>query len=293
MGRAPRIGIVGDAGVDLTFRISSGADEKAVVEDAERGLGGTGANAAVAAANLGSEVRLSACLGDDALGPWVLQALRAAQVGTDLTTMAIGRTEVAVALVEEAGRRLFVDPGIGYVHDGRHALELRSWADVLYLTHVEPDLVQLASAFGGAMTIVGIEPGEFNRPGWHEALGTTDIVLTNQAGASGAWAAVSGLRTAVIVTAGASGAILLSNGNRLGIPAPTVIAVDETGAGDCFAGTLAHYLGSGHDLESAARRAVIAASLSTTRLGTQTAFPSSLEIEDLRAKSDLSVDRQL
>ncbi len=270
--------MIGDAAVDLTFRVSTGPDEKASVDEAERGLGGTGANAAVAAARLGAQVRISCTVGDDPLGPWVLEALRSAGIGTELCVAGAGRTEVAVVLIEESGRRLFVDPGVGYRHELEQATELAGWADVLYLTHVEPELVQLVAESGGVTVVVGVEATDLATAPWREALERVDVVITNQAGAAAAGAALSGSSAALIVTAGADGAVLVRNGVEMVITAPSVVAVDATGAGDCLAGVLCQSLGLGRDLETATRRAVAAASLSTTRLGTQTAFPGADEL---------------
>jgi ribokinase len=283
LDRPPRIGVVGDAGVDLTFRVSSGADEKAVVDDAERGLGGTGANAAVAAALLGADVRFTGAIGDDALGPWVSAALAARNVATDLVRTTPGRTEVAVVVIEAGLRRLFVDPGIGYQHDRDAILELRSWADVLYLTQVEPELVRTAANGPGALVVVGVEAAELAAGDWRRSLEHADLVLTNSPGADGVLATVELARTSVVITAGAAGAMLAQAGSRTSIAAPSVVAVDATGAGDCLAATLCRELAIGLDLPSAVRRAVLAASLSTTRLGTQTAFPTASELDEFAA----------
>ncbi|WP_311212625.1 MULTISPECIES: PfkB family carbohydrate kinase [unclassified Arthrobacter] len=61
---------------------------------------------------------------------------------------------------------------------------------------------------------------------------------------------------AVLVTKGEAGALLLSAGAALGIPAPRTNVSDPCGAGDRLAGSLAVHLGLGLDLEQAAARAV-------------------------------------
>jgi len=58
------------------------------------------------------------------------------------------------------------------------------------------------------------------------------------------------------------------------IPAPHVDVVDATGAGDCLAGALCHFLAGGRLLEEALRLAVVAASLSTRGLGANGALPT-------------------
>ena len=56
-------------------------------------------------------------------------------------------------------------------------------------------------------------------------------------------------------------------------------AVDATGAGDTLNGALAAGLAGGLDLETAARRAVVAASLSVTRAGAREGMPTVAELE--------------
>jgi ribokinase len=57
------------------------------------------------------------------------------------------------------------------------------------------------------------------------------------------------------------------------VPAVKVEAVDPTGAGDAFIGSLAVYLGEGMSLRDAVLRANAVAALSVTRIGTQVSFP--------------------
>ena len=55
-------------------------------------------------------------------------------------------------------------------------------------------------------------------------------------------------------------------------------AVDSTGAGDAFIGSLAVYLAEGSSLREAVRRANTVAALSVTKAGTQTSFPTRAEV---------------
>ena len=63
------------------------------------------------------------------------------------------------------------------------------------------------------------------------------------------------------------------------IKAPRVKAVDATGAGDALNGALAAALATGAGLEAAARRAVMAASISVTRAGAREGMPMLAELE--------------
>jgi ribokinase len=84
---------------------------------------------------------------------------------------------------------------------------------------------------------------------------------------------------AVVVTLGAAGALVVPAGDEaLAIPAPRVVPVDTTGAGDAFNGALAAGLAVGLPLDAAARQAVAAAGLSTTRAGARGGMPTAAEL---------------
>jgi ribokinase len=82
----------------------------------------------------------------------------------------------------------------------------------------------------------------------------------------------------VIITLGSEGAILWDKSvqRNFYIPATQVNAVDTTGAGDCFIGTLAFCIARGNDLPTALKQAVANASDSVRRKGTQFSFPYGL-----------------
>ncbi len=71
----------------------------------------------------------------------------------------------------------------------------------------------------------------------------------------------------VVLTVGAGGAVVASAGSCLHIPAPSVSAVDTTGAGDVFVGTLAALLAQRHSLHRAVSAAVDSASASVAFSG--------------------------
>ncbi|HEY4190005.1 MAG TPA: PfkB family carbohydrate kinase, partial [Candidatus Limnocylindrales bacterium] len=84
-----------------------------------------------------------------------------------------------------------------------------------------------------------------------------------------------GVGQALLVALGAAGAVLVRrDGPPVDIASPRITAVDATGAGDTLNGALAAGLAAGMDLETAARRAVVAASLSVTRPGAREGMPT-------------------
>jgi 2-dehydro-3-deoxygluconokinase len=73
---------------------------------------------------------------------------------------------------------------------------------------------------------------------------------------------------AVALTRGVEGVLLDDGGELVEIPAiPAPVVVDQTGAGDSFAGTVTARLALGDPLVDAVRLGVAAASLSVTGLG--------------------------
>jgi ribokinase len=84
----------------------------------------------------------------------------------------------------------------------------------------------------------------------------------------------------VVVTLGAAGALVVAADRpAVAIAATSVEPVDTTGAGDAFNGALAAGLAAGRPLDEAARLAVAAAGLSTTRPGARGGLPTATELQ--------------
>jgi ribokinase len=82
---------------------------------------------------------------------------------------------------------------------------------------------------------------------------------------------------------GESGALVVGGEEITHVPAPRVHAIDTTGAGDAFCGSLAAGLAGGLSLVGAVRDAVRVAAQSTLRRGALEALPSAGEISALLA----------
>ena len=87
---------------------------------------------------------------------------------------------------------------------------------------------------------------------------------------------------------GSRGAFLAGIGVSQFIPAHKVKAVDATGAGDVFNGSLAVAIAEGKPLLRAATFANAAAALSVMRLGAQASAPTRKEIDKLMATTKFS-----
>ena len=73
--------------------------------------------------------------------------------------------------------------------------------------------------------------------------------------------------------------MLLQGNAVVTIPAVPVAAVDPTGAGDAFIGSLAVFWAETGDLCEAARRANAVAAMTVQRAGAQAAFPTRGEVD--------------
>jgi 2-dehydro-3-deoxygluconokinase len=93
------------------------------------------------------------------------------------------------------------------------------------------------------------------------------------------WCHAQGARR-VVLKIGPEGAIVSEDGERIPIAPHAVTAVDATGAGDCFDGTLLARWAAGDALSRAARHACVAAALATTGYGAVAPLPTAMEVAE-------------
>lgn len=92
----------------------------------------------------------------------------------------------------------------------------------------------------------------------------------------------------VVLKLGAEGCIAADRTQRIRIAGHRVSAVDATGAGDCFDGTLLARLAQGDLVEAAARFANAAAALTTTGFGAVAPLPRAVEVANFLSRSACS-----
>lgn len=311
-----RVLVVGSVNVDLVITAERLPEAGETVTGGmfTRHMGGKGGNQAVAAARLGAPVSLVAALGGDELGSEARRALEAEAV--DLAAIATVRdaaTGVAIIVVGGGGENLIVVAGgandslsVAHVRDALDTFA-PSHGDVVLVGHEIPTAAALeALRLGreaGATTILNPAPAEgLDR----SSFGLADVLTPNRRelaalvaaerhrtgrsphGDDPARAAASLLEPgpegagagAILVTLGAAGALLVRRGaDPLTLAAPHALAIDSVGAGDTLNGALAAALAEGRTLEEAARRAVVAATLSTTRAGAREGMPTVPQLE--------------
>ena len=306
MMKPPSLCVVGSANVDLTIRTARfpRPGETVAGHSLNIGMGGKGANQAVAAARLGASVAFVARVGNDAYGTEAIRAYQAE--GVDVTYIrrdANLPTGTAAIVVDDAAENYIIAvPGANAAltpEDVRRAAPAIQKAQVV-LSQLETPLEATLEAFALArtadvLTVLTPAPA-MELP--DELFRLCDVCVPNKtemerlAGTScqsrsEILAAANRLRSRgvriVVVTMGRSGALLFDDVGVTEIPAVEVKAVDPTGAGDSFTAALAVYLAGGLELRDAARRASSVAALTVTRLGSQSSFPRSAEVEELMA----------
>jgi ribokinase len=302
-----RICVVGSCMIDLISMVPRlpSMGETLVGRSFQIGYGGKGANQAAAAAKLGARVSMVSRVGKDVFGDGTLANLRS--LGIDATYVSRDDQRfsgVAPILVDdEAQNAIVIIPGANYgiTSDDVRAARAEIEAADIVCCQLEVPVEATLEAFrvaraAGVMTILNPAPAA---PLPDELLALTDICVPNEIEAqmlthrrvktvTEATAAAQDLSTrgprAVIVTLGSRGAVLVTGEVKMYVPPVHVHAVDPTGAGDEFIGALAVSLAEGRALVDAVHRAVAAAALSVTHIGTQVAFPLAADVDQMLAE---------
>jgi ribokinase len=284
------ITVVGSCNVDFVVPVATlpGPGETVLGGDHLRAPGGKGANQAVAAARLGSQVAFVGCVGDDDLAATTRNALT--EAGVDLRWLhEVPNTPSGIALItvsDDGENTIAVSPGANARLGPEHikaASAFLAKSDVL-LVQLEVPLAAVEAAMQAAGGQVLLNPAparELRILDWVDVLIPNRSELGVLAGAAEPTTideAVALARSlqgpdAVVVTLGADGALVVKGDRVEHVPATPVDAVDTTGAGDAFCGALADALARGSELVEAAEWAVRVAGISTTQRGAQTGMP--------------------
>ena len=210
--------------------------------------GGNAVNVAVHARRVGRRRHTSGCLGTDAAGEAVLQALRAEGVDTSLTRIVNGPNASADVYVQD-GNRVFGQgrPGVSRFTLSPEDLVAAGRYDVVHTgecSHMEAQLPTLATAARQLSF-------DFSERPWDYVASTppTSTSPSRRARAATAMTPSPGRRSSrslgprtVAVTLGAAGAVLLDRDGLVYSPAGDVRVVDTLGAGDAFIARLLHGL---------------------------------------------------
>jgi ribokinase len=277
------IAVVGSINLDLVVAVDRhpAPGETVVGGDCRQLPGGKGANQAVAAARLGSEVAMVGRVGADAQGAWLREGLWTERVDVEhVREDRVAPTGVAMIAVDARGENtIVVSPGANARVDARDvaaASDVVRGAEVVLVQHEVPAAaVAAAIATAGGTVVLNPAPAR-------GLAAPVDVLVPNRgeletlAGGRGDPVTLARSITAaraVVVTLGEEGAVVVEGDRAERVRAPHVEAVDSTGAGDAFCGALAEAMAGGATVVEAARWAVRVAAVSVTRPGAQGGLP--------------------
>jgi ribokinase len=299
--KIPKICVVGSANMDLLSKVPRlpNKGETLVGHYFQMGCGGKGSNQAVMAARLGAHVSMVARLGRDPLGEIMFKNYL--EQGIDTRWVFWDEEHfsgVAPILVDDEGNNtITIVPGANMAlspDDVAQASDVIQSADVV-ICQLEIPIETTLRAFQiakakGILTILNPAPaapipdelirlGDIIAPNETETTSLTGLPVEtfDQAILASKELVARGART-VIITMGERGVCVLDEEGASHLPAFKVQAIDSTGAGDAFIGSLAYFLAQGQPIRDAIVASNAIAAISVTKVGTQVSFPSWNEI---------------
>ncbi len=303
MSERTGVAVVGSINADLTVFSSPlpRPGETVTGESFSMGLGGKGANQALAAARAGVPTYMIGAVGDDAFADLTLSTLRSAGVDVSKVATLEGPTGIAhvrvnthsgqndIVVVPHANARLVADDA---------AAALRALADVVSVVLIQleipiPVVARVSEVCRELGLTLLLDPAPAQRlpdaswagvsvakPNESEAAQVTGLPVTDHATAvaAGRWLVDRGVTIAVI-TRGSAGATVVEAERVTELEPFAVRAVDTTAAGDAFSGALGAGLAAGLPFPAAARRAMAAAALAVTVRGASSSLPTADAID--------------
>lgn len=300
---APKICVIGASNIDLISyapRLPK-MGETLPGTRFQMGFGGKGANQAVMAAKLGAEVAMITKVGEDIFGRDTLKnyetlgfdthyVLFTDQASTGVAPIWVDESTGNNAIIVVAGANDLLSPAD--VVAARSAITNAQIVVCQWECPLETTLAALRiGRDAGVMTLFNPAPARAELP--PEAYQLSDILSPNESETellSGR--SVATLEEAeaaarillgrgagrIVLTLGERGSLLVDENTVQHVPAPKVQAVDTTGAGDAFMGSLAYFLALGAPILEAMARANQIAAISVQSPGTQSSFPNSADL---------------
>ena len=284
-----KICVIGSSNIDqIAYTQNIPSDGETLFGDSfQMGFGGKGANQAVMAGLLGADVYMITCLGDDVYKEMTINNYEANNVNTDHIQLVKGASGVAPIWVDATGQnRIIVIPGANNEINAQKAISsIEEIGNISVLVgqceipmEVNHEVFQYAKS-NSVTTIFNPAPAKKLE---REFLEHISWLIPNE----NEFELISGMEPNddnflkfneeipcnLIVTLGEKGAVLVDENKTHYFDAPSVNAIDTTGAGDSFIGTFAYELSESNSPESCIKKAVEKASQSVTKKGTQSSY---------------------
>ena len=278
-----------------------------------QGFGGDTSNAIIAAARQGARTAYITRLGADAFGDRLMDLWRTEGVATDAVTRDPQAPTAVYFVTHDAGGHAF-----SYLRAGSAASRITPTelpdalirgAKFLHVSGISQAIS--ASACDTVFAAISIARGAGTRVAYdsnlrlklwpldraraviRETIAQCDLFLPSlddaelftgltEPEAIIDWCLRAGAPT-VVLKLGKAGAVLATPQGRVAVPGRVVDAVDATGAGDCFAGSLLARLAAGDEIAAAVRYANAAAALTTTGFGAVAPIPRPADVRGLMA----------
>lgn len=298
-GPMTRAFVIGNITIDESFLVESLPDEGASIhgEKISRDLGGKGANQAGILARAGVTTSLIAGVGDDSHGVSIRRRVAQESFDGRLVEMRNHASDVSMVFTTGEGTNSIVTTS-----DCARALASTDIASRI-VDAQSGDVAVLQGNLSFKVTLAAMEMAKarglitaFNpspvAPRFVELWPLVDLLFINEVEAQAYTGlagkeAIAALRATgvetVVLTQGADHILAGIGGRIISIPAMPTKAVDPTGAGDTFLSiAIASAILREKELdERALRAASIAASLTVSRAGTLTSFPTPEELKSI------------
>lgn len=293
---------VGSINIDYVYRVPHlvAPGETLASHSLSKVLGGKGANQSVALSRSGAEVshigRLSST------DTWALQLMNELGVNTDFVETSDEPSGHAIIQVDDAGENSIVLFGGANQQLTRaqlsKALDAATANDWLLIQNECNGLSDVFALAAEKQCFLAFNPAPMNVDVLQLPLTQAHCLIVNEVEAAGVVgnAALSAddlvkalvqqfPNALVALTLGVDGVRLIDNGMVTSIAAPSVQAVDTTGAGDTFVGYFLSGLMAGISAVEAAHKACFAAALSVTHEGATPSIPSDADVLNFMNKS--------
>ncbi len=320
MKNRPKILVVGSFIKDLIVSTSKFPEqgETIIGNDFQTSSGGKGANQAIQAARLGSDVTMVGKVGDDIYGRELIQSCQESGVNTEHVLVektapsGIGNVQLEVQEDGSTKNRIVIVPGANMTNTVEELAFLETKITdydmvilqleipmevneyVVKLAHDNNVKVMLNPAPYDLLSETTISQLNYISPNEHEAASITGINITRDenghineedVAASVQHMVKQGVEN-VLITLGDAGAAIGNKDGYTIVPAlDGIVSVDPTGAGDSFVATFATLVAMHIDHELAVRIANYVGALTVTKMGAQPSLPYLEDVKELIRKS--------
>ncbi|WP_181685332.1 ribokinase [Halorhabdus salina] len=302
--------VAGSINQDITARVQRRPrpGETIAGESVSFGLGGKGANQAVAAARSGASVELIGAVGGDRFGEELLADLDGEHGLSTAHVRRVPDSSTGVALItvdSDSENAIVVVPGANATLAPEHIADVEMSDGAVALSQFEVPQPTIRAFFEqaqsrGVTTVLNPAPADDVRD---DLLELVDYLVVNETEAlfysdgdansglstAGLEATAADLRAhdeqVVVVTLGRAGVFASTPSETIELDAYAVDPVDTTGAGDAFVGAFATAIGDGLALQDALDTGTAAGALATTEAGATPSLPTRAAIQNIRQDS--------